>query len=147
MFGREAPLVSVFACLMRVSIRPKAERFARRRRALRPGAKRPYSGALSLAVGGFQFGRRPNHLCAIGELCVRARRARYQMRSACVIARRKRVSIQSMVEPFVRRILLAVGYIFVRARSAISQGRNACVIARRRWFLIWPKADHFARRR
>ena len=83
----------------RVSIRPKAERFARRRRALCPGAKRPYLGTAPVvrreapvllpAVGGFPFGRRPKVLLAVGELFVRARSARSQARSACVIARRR----------------------------------------------------------
>ena len=41
------------------------------------------------AVGGFPFGRRPKVLLAVGELFVRARSARSQARSACVIARRR----------------------------------------------------------
>merc|ERR1739842_161030 len=39
---------------------------------------------------GFPFGRRPKVLLAVGELFVRARIARSQARSACVIARRRR---------------------------------------------------------
>ena len=38
------------------------------------------------AEGGFPFGRRPMVLLAVGELFVRARSARSQARSACVIA-------------------------------------------------------------
>ena len=41
------------------------------------------------AEGGFPFGRRPKVLLAVGELFVRARSARSQARSACVIARRR----------------------------------------------------------
>ena len=48
---------------------------------------------LLLAVGGFQFGRRPNVLLAIGELFVPAG-------SACGIARFRRVSIRSKAERF-----------------------------------------------
>merc|ERR1739842_55237 len=40
-------------------------------------------------VGGFPIGRRPKVLLAVGELFVRARSARSQARSACVIARRR----------------------------------------------------------
>ena len=52
------------------------------------------------AVGGFQFGRRPNVVLAVGEFFVRARSARSQARSACVIARRRRVSIRPKAERF-----------------------------------------------
>ena len=53
------------------------------------------------------------------ERCDRRRRvlcpgARSQARSACVIARRRRVSIRP-------KVLLAVGELFVRAQSARSQ--------------------------
>ena len=120
--GREAPVVRRFCVIprrRRVSVRSKAERSAPRRRGLCPGAKRlcyyagfnsgegwmlcsPTASSLSgreapvvrheapvllSAVGGFQFGWRPNVLLAVGELFVRAR-------SACVIARRRRVSIR-----------------------------------------------------
>ena len=108
------------------------------------------------AVGGFPFGRRPKVLLAVGELFVRARSARSQARSACVIAHRRRVSIRPKAEGFARcrralcsgahiarrgrvfirpkaeRSMLAVGELFVWARSARSQARSACVIARRR---------------
>ena len=73
--GRKAPVVR------------KAERFFRRRLGFCPGVNRPQSG-------GIQFGRRPNVLLAVGELFVRARSARSQARSACVIARRRRVSAE-----------------------------------------------------
>ena len=63
------------------------------------------------AVGGFQFGRRPNVLLAVGELFVRARSARSQAQSACVIARRRRVSVRPKAESFAR--LPAVGELFV----------------------------------
>ena len=49
---------------------------------------------------GFPFGRRPKVLLAVGELFVRARSARSQARSACVIARRRRVSIRPKAEGF-----------------------------------------------
>ena len=52
------------------------------------------------AEGGFPFGRRPMVLLAVGELFVRARSARSQARSACVIARRRRVSVRSKTERF-----------------------------------------------
>ena len=55
------------------------------------------------SAGGFQFGRRPNVLLAVGELFVRARSARSQARSACVIARRRRVSVRPKAECFARR--------------------------------------------
>ena len=55
------------------------------------------------AEGGFPFGRRPMVLLAVGELFVRARSARSQARSACVIARRRRVSIRPKAEGFARR--------------------------------------------
>ena len=80
------------------------------------------------AVGGFPFGRRPKVLLAVGELFVRARSARSQARSACHIARRRRV----LIRPKAERSMLAVGELFVWARSARSQARSACVIARRR---------------
>ena len=121
---------------------------------------------LLLAVGGFQFGRRPNVLLVVGELFVPARSARSQARSACGIARCRRVSIWPKAERFAclqasslsgreapvlvpavsgfqfgRRpnVLLAVGEFFVRARSARSQARSACVIARVRRVSIQPK--------
>ena len=50
------------------------------------------------AVGGFQFGRRPNVVLVVGEFFVRARSARSQ------------------------------GVLFVWARSAHSQARSACII-------------------
>ena len=46
------------------------------------------------AEGGFPFGRRPKVLLAVGELFVRARSARSQAQSACVIGRRRQVSIR-----------------------------------------------------
>ena len=49
------------------------------------------------AEGGFPFGRRPMVLLAVGELFVRARSARSQARSACAIARRRRISIQNIL--------------------------------------------------
>ena len=59
------------------------------------------------AEGGFPFGRRPMVLLAVGELFVRApsarSRAHSQARSACVIARRRRVSIRPKAEGFARR--------------------------------------------
>ena len=45
----------------------------------------------------------PNILLAVGELFVRVRSARSQARSACVIARRRRVSIRPKAEGFARR--------------------------------------------
>merc|ERR1712218_576643 len=87
-------------------LRPKAELFARRRRALCPGAKRLCYCPPKAAKGGFPFGpfgRRPKVLLAVGELFVRARSARTQARSACVIARRRRVSIRPKAEGFARR--------------------------------------------
>ena len=60
-------------------------------------------------------------MLAVGEFFVRAR-------SACHIARRRRV----LIRPKAERSMLAVGELFVWARSARSQARSACVIARRR---------------
>ena len=54
------------------------------------------------AEGGFSFGRRPKVLLAVGELFVRARSARSQTRSTCVIACRSRVSIWPKAEGFAR---------------------------------------------
>ena len=109
------------------------------------------------AVGGFPFGRRPKVLLAVGELFVRARSARSQARSACVIARRRRVSIRPKVllavgELFVRayarslNVLLAVGELFVRVRCARSQAQSVCVFVRGSWVLIRPKASCFSGR-
>ena len=130
----QARSASVIARRRLVSIRPKAELFARRRRALCPGAKRPYSDAPVLlpAVGGSQMGRRLNVVLAVGELFVRAR-------SACILPAVGGVSIRP-------KVLLAVGELFVWARSACSQGRSVYVIARRRWVSIGLKAESFARR-
>jgi len=96
----------------------------------------PLSGApvLLLAVGGFQFGRRPKLLLAVGDIFVRAR-------SACIIARRRRFSIQPKAN-----VLLAVDEFIVRARSARSQAQSACVIARRKWVSIRPKASSLSGR-
>ena len=69
------------------------------------------------AEGGFPFGLRPKVLLAVGELFVRARSARSQARSACYIARRRRV----LIRPKAERSMLAVGELFVWARSARSQ--------------------------
>ena len=54
------------------------------------------------AAGGFLFGRWPNVLFAVDELFVRARRALNQARSACVIARRRRVLLRPKAERFYR---------------------------------------------
>ena len=81
------------------------------------------------AVGGFQFGRRPNVVLAVGELFARALSARSQALSACHIARRMWVSIRPKAE----RSMLDVGELFVWARSARSQARSACVIAPLPW--------------
>ena len=89
------------------------------------------------AEGGFPFGRRPMVLLAVGELFVRARSARSQARSACVIARRRRLSIRPKTERFARRWRALCPY----------QARSDCVIARRRLVSVRPKAERFARRR
>ena len=62
-------------------------------------------------------------MLAVGEFFVRARSARSQARSACVIARRRRVSIRPKAEHFARR------------------RRSACHIACRRRVLIRSKAE------
>ena len=49
------------------------------------------------------MGFQPKVLLAVGELFVRARSARSQALSACVIARRRRVSIRPKAEGFARR--------------------------------------------
>ena len=70
--------VGLSAHRRRVSIRPKAERFARRRRSACVIARRR------------RVSIRPKVLLAIGELFVRAQSACSQARSAYVIARRRR---------------------------------------------------------
>ena len=95
MFGREAPVVrhsarsqARSACVLarrrRVSIRPKAEGFARRRRALFSGAHIARRGRVFIRP------KAERSMLAVGELFVWARSARSQARSACVIARRRR---------------------------------------------------------
>ena len=105
--ARSAHSLARSACVIvrrrRVSVRPKAERFARRRRALCPGVVRREAPVLLAAVGGFPFGRRSKVFLAVGQLFVRVRSARSQARSACVIARRRRFSIRPKAEGFARR--------------------------------------------
>ena len=79
--GRKAPVVR------------KAERFFRRRLGFCPGVNRPQSGGIQF---GECFARRRRAL-------FRVRSARSQARSACVIARRWRVSIRPKSEHFVRQ--------------------------------------------
>ena len=75
------------------------------------------------AVGGFPFGQKPNVVLAVGELFVRARSARSQARSACVIARRRRVSVRSKTERFAGA---TAGFnsakLFARRRQALCPG-------------------------
>ena len=107
----------------RVSIRPKAERFVRHRRALCPeslSVVRREAPVLLPAEGGFQFGRRPNVVLAVGELFVWARSVRSQARrwvsiwpKAECCARHRRALSPGAKPPVVRReapvLLPAVG--------------------------------------
>merc|ERR1739842_142923 len=102
LFGREAPVVRREApVLLPAEVgfpfgrRPKvllaSSLFGRKAPVVRREAP-----VLLSAEGGFPFGRRPKVLLAVGELFVRAR-------SACVIVRRRRVSIRPKAEGFARR--------------------------------------------